>query len=105
MKGEPSLEIDTGIPDAKRKEMPKACPGYWRTLKTDGYHWIVTGPMFRSLHGFLQERRRAKGAANAAMLRDLLRSTVSTCGATSDSYPSSASSDPSSQNNTTCVLK
>ena len=54
------MEIDTGIPDTARKEIAEGLSGlladtYTLYLKTHGYHWNVTGPMFRSLHLMFEE--------------------------------------------------
>lgn len=54
------MEIDTGIPDTARKEIAEGlsrllADTYTLYLKTHGYHWNVTGPMFRSLHLMFEE--------------------------------------------------
>lgn len=54
------MEIDTGIPESARKEVAEGLSGlladtYTLYLKTHGYHWNVTGPMFRSLHLMFEE--------------------------------------------------
>jgi starvation-inducible DNA-binding protein len=55
------MEIDTGIPDTARKELAAGlsrllADTYTLYLKTHGYHWNVTGPMFRSLHLMFEEQ-------------------------------------------------
>ena len=54
------MEINTGIPDTARKEIAEGlsrllADTYTLYLKTHGYHWNVTGPMFRSLHLMFEE--------------------------------------------------
>ncbi len=55
------MEIDTGIPETERKEIAEGlsrllADTYTFYLKTHGYHWNVTGPMFRSLHLMFEEQ-------------------------------------------------
>jgi starvation-inducible DNA-binding protein len=55
------MEIDTGIPDTARKEIAEGlsrllADTYSLYLKTHGYHWNVTGPMFRSLPLMFEEQ-------------------------------------------------
>ena len=55
------MEINTGIPDADRKEIADGlarllADTYTLYLKTHVYHWNVTGPMFRSLHLMFEEQ-------------------------------------------------
>jgi starvation-inducible DNA-binding protein len=55
-----AMEINTGIPDMARKEIAEGlsrllADTYTLYLKTHGYHWNVTGPMFRSLHIMFEE--------------------------------------------------
>lgn len=55
------MEIDTGIPDTARKEIAEGLSGlladtYTLYLRTHGYPWNVTGPMFRSLHLMFEEQ-------------------------------------------------
>lgn len=62
------MEIDTGIPDTARKEIAEGlsrllADTYTLYLKTHGYHWNVTGPMFRSLHLMFEEEYIELGAA------------------------------------------
>lgn len=54
------MDVDTGIPEAARKEVADGlsrllADTYILYLKTHGYHWNVTGPMFRSLHLMFEE--------------------------------------------------
>lgn len=54
------MDIKTGIPDTARKEIADElsrllADTYTLYLKTHGYHWNVTGPMFRSLHLMFEE--------------------------------------------------
>ncbi|MGF1666037.1 MAG: Dps family protein [Acidimicrobiia bacterium] len=55
------MELDTGISTADRKEIAEGlahllADSYTLYLKTHGYHWNVTGPMFRSLHLMFEEQ-------------------------------------------------
>jgi starvation-inducible DNA-binding protein len=55
------MEINTGIPDTARKELAEGlarllADTYTLYIKTHGYHWNVTGPMFRSLHLMFEEQ-------------------------------------------------
>jgi starvation-inducible DNA-binding protein len=55
-----TMEINTGISDTARKEIAEGlsrllADTYTLYLKTHGYHWNVTGPMFRSLHLMFEE--------------------------------------------------
>jgi starvation-inducible DNA-binding protein len=55
------MEIDIGIDDTARKEIAGLldkllADTYALYLKTQGYHWNVTGPMFRSLHLMFEEQ-------------------------------------------------
>jgi starvation-inducible DNA-binding protein len=55
------MELDTGISSADRKEIAEGlahllADSYTLYLKTHGYHWNVTGPMFRSLHLMFEEQ-------------------------------------------------
>ncbi len=48
-------KINTGIPEAQRKEIGQSlakllADTYTLYLKTHGFHWNVTGPMFQTLH-------------------------------------------------------
>lgn len=54
------MEINTGLADTARKEIAEGlsrllADTYTLYLKTHGYHWNVTGPMFRSLHLMFEE--------------------------------------------------
>ena len=54
------MELDTGIPAEQREEISHRlaqllADTYTLYLKTQGYHWNVTGPMFRSLHLMFEE--------------------------------------------------
>jgi starvation-inducible DNA-binding protein len=54
------MDINTGISDTARKEIAEGlsrllADTYTLYLKTHGYHWNVTGPMFRSLHLMFEE--------------------------------------------------
>ena len=49
------MKIDIGISDAHRENIAEGLKGllsdtYMLYLKTHGYHWNVTGPMFDTLH-------------------------------------------------------
>lgn len=89
------MEINTGIPDTARKEIAEVlsrllADTYTLYLKTHGYHWNVTGPMFRSLHLMFEEqyvelrdavdeiaeRIRAVGYLAPASYRELARLTT-----------------------------
>jgi starvation-inducible DNA-binding protein len=55
------VELDTGIPEQARKEISEGlarflADTYTLYLKTQGYHWNVSGPMFRSLHQMFEEQ-------------------------------------------------
>ena len=54
------MELDTGIAEVERKEITHGlarllADTYTLYVKTQGYHWNVTGPMFRSLHLMFEE--------------------------------------------------
>lgn len=54
------MQIDTGLPEEARQEIADGlsrmlADTYTLYLKTHGYHWNVTGPMFRSLHLMFEE--------------------------------------------------
>lgn len=54
------MELDIGIDETDRKEIAERlsrllADTYTLYLKTHGYHWNVTGPMFRSLHLMFEE--------------------------------------------------
>jgi starvation-inducible DNA-binding protein len=49
------MKIDIGIPEAQRKKIAEGlshlmADTYTLYLKTHGFHWNVTGPMFNTLH-------------------------------------------------------
>ena len=51
----PAMDIDIGIPAAKRAAIAEGlsrllADSYTLYLKTHNYHWNVTGPMFQTLH-------------------------------------------------------
>jgi len=55
------MDINIGIEDTARKDIAQGLAGlladtYTLYLKTHGYHWNVTGPMFRSLHLMFEEQ-------------------------------------------------
>jgi starvation-inducible DNA-binding protein len=54
------VELNTGIPQQARKEISEGlarllADTYTLYLKTQGYHWNVSGPMFRALHLMFEE--------------------------------------------------
>jgi starvation-inducible DNA-binding protein len=54
------MDVNTGIPEQARKELSEGLSAlladtYTLYLKTQGYHWNVTGPMFRNLHLMFEE--------------------------------------------------
>lgn len=54
------MEIDTGIAEPARKEIAERlsrllADTYTLYVRTQGYHWNVTGPMFRTLHLMFEE--------------------------------------------------
>ena len=54
------MDIDIGIEDAARKEIAEKlelllADTYTLYLKSQNYHWNVTGPMFRTLHLMFEE--------------------------------------------------
>ncbi len=56
-----TMDMDTGITGAARQETADnlsrlLADTYTLYLKTHGYHWNVTGPMFRSLHLMFEEQ-------------------------------------------------
>jgi starvation-inducible DNA-binding protein len=55
------MDINTGIVDSDRKEIAEQlstflADTYLLYVKTHGYHWNVSGPMFRSLHLMFEEQ-------------------------------------------------
>lgn len=54
------MQLNTGLDDTARKEIAEQlgrllADTYTLYVKTHGYHWNVTGPMFRSLHLMFEE--------------------------------------------------
>ena len=54
------MKIDTGLEDSAREEIASGlaellADTYVLYVKTHGYHWNVTGPMFRTLHLMFEE--------------------------------------------------
>jgi starvation-inducible DNA-binding protein len=54
------MDVNTGIPEQARKEISEGLSSlladtYTLYLKTQGYHWNVTGSMFRNLHLMFEE--------------------------------------------------
>ncbi len=61
MSGHPedSMKIDIGIPDDQRQKVADGlarllADTYTLYLKTHGFHWNVTGPMFQTLHALFE---------------------------------------------------
>lgn len=55
------MKVNTGIAESARSEIAEGlsrllADTYTLYLKTHGYHWNVTGPMFRSLHLMFEEQ-------------------------------------------------
>jgi starvation-inducible DNA-binding protein len=55
------LELNTGLSESARQEIADhlshlLADTYTLYLKTHGYHWNVSGPMFRSLHLMFEEQ-------------------------------------------------
>lgn len=55
------MKIDTGLADTDREEIASGlshllADTYVLYLKTHGYHWNVTGPLFRTLHLMFEEQ-------------------------------------------------
>ncbi len=71
------MELNTGIREEARKEISEGlarllADTYTLYLKTQGYHWNVSGPMFRSLHlMFEEEYMDLRDAADAVAERIL----------------------------------
>lgn len=62
------MKIDTGIEAKDRKELAEGlstllADSYTLYVKTQNYHWNVTGPMFRSLHMMFEEEYTELAAA------------------------------------------
>ena len=60
--------MDNGISAETRKNLAEGLAGlladtYTLYLKTHGYHWNVTGPMFRTLHLMFEEQYEELGGA------------------------------------------
>ena len=56
-----ALKIDIGIPEAQRKKIAEGlshllADTYTLYLKTHGFHWNVTGPMFNTLHLMFEQQ-------------------------------------------------
>jgi starvation-inducible DNA-binding protein len=54
------MQLDTGLDEAAREKIAEGlsrllADTYTLYLKTQGYHWNVEGPMFRSLHLMFEE--------------------------------------------------
>ncbi|HLU30342.1 MAG TPA: Dps family protein [Acidimicrobiia bacterium] len=55
------MDLNTGIADGDRKELAEElstllADTYTLYIKTHGFHWNVSGPMFRSLHLMFEEQ-------------------------------------------------
>lgn len=55
------MEIDIGIPEARRKQIADRlshllADTYTLYLKTHNYHWNVTGPLFNTLHLMFEQQ-------------------------------------------------
>ena len=55
------MDINTGIPESKRLRIAEGlshllADSYTLYLKTQNYHWNVTGPMFHTLHLMFQKQ-------------------------------------------------
>ncbi len=55
------MEIDIGIDEAERKEIAEGlsqllADTYLLYVKTHGYHWNVTGPLFNTLHLMFEQQ-------------------------------------------------
>jgi starvation-inducible DNA-binding protein len=62
------MQVRTEIPETAREEIAEGlsrllADTYTLYVKTHGYHWNVTGPMFRSLHLMFEEEYMDLGAA------------------------------------------
>ncbi len=62
------MKIDIGIPEESRKEIVEGlskllADTYTLYLKTQNFHWNVTGPMFHSLHTMFEEHYTELAAA------------------------------------------
>jgi starvation-inducible DNA-binding protein len=64
----PAQEINIGISEKDRKAVSKGlskllADSYLLYLKTQNYHWNVTGPMFRALHVLFEEQYQEEAIA------------------------------------------
>jgi starvation-inducible DNA-binding protein len=55
------MEVDTGIDEQSRKEIAEGLAGvladtYTLLVKTQGYHWNVSGPRFATLHLLFEQQ-------------------------------------------------
>ena len=55
------MDVNTGLPESARLEIAEQlshllADTYTLYLKTHGYHWNVSGPIFRSLHLMFEEQ-------------------------------------------------
>jgi len=71
------MELNTGIPSEARKEITDGlarllADTYTLYLKTHGYHWNVSGPMFRSLHLMFEEQYTELWAAGDVIAERIL---------------------------------
>ncbi len=62
------MKIDIGIPESSRREIAGGlsrllADSYTLYLKTQNYHWNVTGPMFQTLHLMFEEQYTELAAA------------------------------------------
>ncbi|HEX7005512.1 MAG TPA: Dps family protein [Alphaproteobacteria bacterium] len=62
------MKIDIGIPEAQRKKIAEGlsrllADTYTLYLKTHGFHWNVTGPMFNTLHLMFEQQYNELWAA------------------------------------------
>jgi starvation-inducible DNA-binding protein len=60
-KGVHAMDIDIGIPASERKQISDGLANlladtYVLYLKTHGFHWNVTGPMFNALHAMFMQQ-------------------------------------------------
>lgn len=62
------MDVNTGIPDVERNQIADGlaqllADTYTLYLKTHGYHWNVTGPMFQTLHLMFEDQYTELSAA------------------------------------------
>ena len=74
------MQINTGIAAEDRAAIAESlsrllADTYTLYLKTHGFHWNVTGPMFRSLHLMFEEEYIELGAA-VDQIAEILGSSV-----------------------------